>query len=672
MLQYSPKIITDSLVMCLDASQNKSYPTDLPVKNGLVMWMDAADDTTFSYSSGTTVSQWRDKSGFNYHMVPVSAGPTRNAFLNSRKVIACTTSQQIWNSAINLSTSIYTIFGVTRLTGATNNRVLTTQYVASAGGNWLLGHWGGYVNQYYAEGWVAGPYGTAANTAWNIFMGDWSGSSTDLANLYTNGTAIATNSNGASAGPIGLGINVNSETSTCEAAEIIVFNRVLSATERKQVNTYLGQKWGISNTDRSIVDLSNNNNNGLLGNGTVANMPEYDYYNKGALSFSQSLNDTVLTPLPITATPALSNFTYEVWTKLNRFPPIVSPPNVYGVTYRAGFLFGASYYGGAGLLWVGDTNGNAFYLYAFIRGTDAYRETNAYSFNTNQYYHCVMVNNYGANKLQLYINGTLYSEVATATSQYDASNASAAGNIGISKAQIGGGGTANYSHYDGVVPVARIYNKALSAAEVLQNYEAQKSKFANTIIQQGLVLNLDAGNPYSYAGAGTAWYDVSGNTKDFIIDGSGITYNSGGYFNLADGGATRTATITNSITCTVIVWIRTTDTQALTFKGNNSGSFYLAAYYVGSGFYSDNCGSPTYWIDTVSVSNPNPTYLDGNWHMWEMKNVNFSSWTTYEFNRYGGFTFGNGAVGQIMIYDRNLSSTESLQIYNATKGRFGL
>ena len=99
MLQYSPKIVTDSLVMCLDASNNKSYPTDLPVKNGLVMWMDAADDTTFSYSSGTTVSQWRDKSGLNYHMVRVSAGPTRNAFLNSRKVIACTTSQQIWNSA---------------------------------------------------------------------------------------------------------------------------------------------------------------------------------------------------------------------------------------------------------------------------------------------------------------------------------------------------------------------------------------------------------------------------------------------------------------------------------------------------------------------------------------------------------------------------------------------
>jgi hypothetical protein len=126
---YSPKIITDSLVMCLDPSQNKSYPTtDLPVKGGLVMWMDAADDSTFSYSSGTTVSQWRDKSGFNYHMVPVSAGPTRNAFLNSRKVLAFTNTQDIQNLSIDLRTSAYSVFVVDRYTSPSSGtgRILTS------------------------------------------------------------------------------------------------------------------------------------------------------------------------------------------------------------------------------------------------------------------------------------------------------------------------------------------------------------------------------------------------------------------------------------------------------------------------------------------------------------------------------------------------------------------
>jgi len=123
-LQYSPKISTDGLVLCLDPGNNKSLPSyTLPVKGGLVMWMDAADDSTFTYSSGTTVSQWRDKSGSGYHMVPVSAGPTRNSFLNSRKTITITNAQQIGNLSINLSTSPNTVFVVSRLTGGANGRV---------------------------------------------------------------------------------------------------------------------------------------------------------------------------------------------------------------------------------------------------------------------------------------------------------------------------------------------------------------------------------------------------------------------------------------------------------------------------------------------------------------------------------------------------------------------
>jgi hypothetical protein len=225
------------------------------------MWMDAADDTTFSYSSGATVSQWRDKSGFNYHMVPKVNGPTRSVFLNSRKVLAFTAVQTIGNDVIDLSSTTSTVFVVSRYTSGTNQRVLTCN-LDSGGGNWLLGHWGGYVNQYYAEGWVS--YQVYGNdTVWRVYMGDYSGppagANTDLANIYSNGTAIVTNSTAASGGLRKLGINYYSnETSTCEVAEIIVFNRVLSATERKQIHTYLGQKWGISNTDRCVFDLSGN------------------------------------------------------------------------------------------------------------------------------------------------------------------------------------------------------------------------------------------------------------------------------------------------------------------------------------------------------------------------------------------------------------------------------
>ncbi len=429
--------------------------------------------------------------------------------------------------------------------------------------------------------------------------------------------------------------------------EILVFNRGLSDTELKQVNTYLGQKWGISNTDRSIVDLSNNNNNGLFGNATVANMPDYDFYNKGALTFNGSSDEVNFGDvIKFTST---QNFTLEVW--VNYLPNATSYVPLLSKEDSPGFGYA---------LKVDETY--SYQPYLIITGTtNAYRYANV-NINDGVWHHIVGVAKASSTTIDMYVDGVLINGIANIPSW--------AGTATTNALRLG----KNYgsAFFKGKLSNSKIYNKALSATEISQNYQAQKSKFANTIVQSGLVLNLDAGNNYSYAGAGTTWYDVSGNTKDFIIDGSGITYNSGGYFTLADGGITRSATITNSTTCTVVVWIRTTDTQALIFRGNNLNTHYLAAYNPSDAFYSANCGTPTYWIDTISVANPNPTYLDGNWHMWEMKNVNFSSWTSFEFNKYGSYTFGNGAVGQIMIYDRNLSSGESLQIYNATKGRFGL
>jgi hypothetical protein len=636
---YSPKIITDNLVLCLDPSHNKSYPfSTLPVNGGLIMWMDAADDSAFSYSSGTTVSQWRDKSGSNYHMVPVSAGPTRNAFLNSRKVLAFTTSQQIWNSSINLVNSAYTVFCVTRLTGTTNSRVLSTQYTGAAGTNWLLGHWGGYVNQYYAEGWVA--YATyAADAIWRIYMGDWSGTSTDLANCYSNGTAIATNDSGAQAGPLGLGINIfASETSTCEAAEIIVFNRVLSTQERRLIHTYLGQKWGILNTDRSIIDLSGNGYNGLLGNGTTTNMPIYDYYNKGALRFDGTDDYVVATVSNITASS-----TVAMWIKSSSYNNKI-PLSIDGDAYSSGPNI---YFTSNVINWnTGDGAANPF-------SNSSYPDSN---------WHYIVVTNDAATNAKLYIDGVL---IGTAT--YKSTLSTGSNNFWLGRFH----GDNNYT-INANIAAAQIYSKVLSASEIRQVYEMQKTKFLNTIVQDGLVLNLDAANPSSYSGAGSTWYDVSGNGYDFTLAASGITWNSGGYFSLADGAATRSSSVTSSSTCTIVVWLRTTDTQALLFKGNNNDAYYIAAYYPGQGFYSNNAGSPTYWIDLNSVSDPSSTYLDNRWHMWEIKNVNLSSWTLFEFNKYAGFTFGNGAVGMIMIYNKSLSSAESLRNYNATKGRFGI
>ena len=194
------------------------------------------------------------------------------------------------------------------------------------------------------------------------------------------------------------------------------------------------------------------------------------------ITFNQPSNYTIATNIPITSLPALSDFTFEIWFNPTAYPT-VAPANQYNNTTRCGVLFGATYYCGTALYWYGNSSGNAFTIYSYIRGTDSYRTTAGYNLTLNKYHHLVLVHSYTAGKLRLYVNGTLYSEVQGATAQYDSNLTGTAGNIGVSKAQVDGGGEANYSHITGQVGEAKIYTKALSSDEVSQNYYRSKSRY---------------------------------------------------------------------------------------------------------------------------------------------------------------------------------------------------
>ena len=676
-LQYSPKIVQDSLVMCLDASQNKSYPAaDLPVKNGLVMWMDAADDTTFSYSSGATVSQWRDKSGFNYHMVPKSGGPTRTAILNSRKALAFTTSQTIGNNTIDLSTSANSVFVVSRLTGTTNNRVLTCNLDAS-GNNWLLGQHGSTANDYYAEGWVYDAASPVDVTSWKIFMGDWSGPSTDLANFYTNGTALATNSTAASQGPKYLGVNYYSgETSTNEVAEIIVFNRVLTTAERRLIHTYLGQKWGISNTDRSIVDLSNNNNHGLLGgvagSQVVADMPLFDVYNKGALKLDGSTdyiaveNATSLNPTTVTV---------SIWVKRNGYQ-----------SQTANYL--RRNYNDAYAILSSPTDDSS--LRFRIHNGTTYPESPTTTLALNEWTN--IVGTYDLANIKIYKNGVFVGQTAH-TSAISYSSADTTLTIGRDDPIAGRYMNANYGS-------VLIYSRALSAAEVLQNYEAQKSKFANTIVQQGLVLNLDAGNPYSYAGAGATWYDVSGNNYNGTLIGSpaytsnnngGIIFDSNAKYGTLPTSGLAFGTGQFAIEAWIFSTAAVTNNIIYASQSSNVAGFIALYYANGSGFALTDFNavgvrtttthqtavSQNTWYHVVGVRNASNQYIVYVNGVVSTTNATSSATLSASAPQIASnpATTGErftGTMASLRLYTRQLSAAEVLQNYNATKGRFGL
>jgi hypothetical protein len=501
-------------------------------------------------------------------------------------------------------------------------------------------------------------------------MGDWSGSSTDLANFYINGTAYATNNTAASAGPNKLGINYYSiQTSTCEAAEIIVFNRVLSTAERRLVDTYLGQKWGISNTDRSVFDLSNNNYNGLFGNGTVANMPLYDYYNNGTVKFDGS-NDYITTGVSGIVPTSTTAYTVSVWCYRNT---------------------NNSSYKELLAQWTTANSGNSFYFgfqNSDVRFTDNWNPiTVAGAGNTNVWMNLVGV--YTVSNAYIYLNGSL---AATKGSGFTYT--------GTGPLIIGRQGELDAEYFDGNISNVLIYNRALSATEVSQNYEAQKSRFANSIVQQGIILNLDAGNPFSYAGAGTTWFDVSGNSYNGTLIGSpsytsnnngGIIFDSNAKYGTLPTSGLAFGTGQFAIEVWVYSTAAVTNNVIYASQSSNVAGFVALFYPSGLGFSLTDFNSvgvrtttthqtavsQNTWYHVVGIRNASNQYIVYVNGVASTTNATATTSLTTAAPQIASnpATTGErftGTIASLRLYNRSLSADEVLQNYNATKGRFGL
>ena len=219
--------------------------------------------------------------------------------------------------------------------------------------------------------------------------------------------------------------------------------------------------WPNTNTTRSntqaIQDLARRN---------IITATNLTYATGGSFSFVRANSPTIATNLPVTSLPALSNFSLSVWLNITALPSVAN---------NNGVIFGATYYSGTAIYWY--SNGSTFTIYGYIRGNDAYRVTSSYTIPLNTVHHIVLTNNNSAGTLNLYVNGALFSSVATATQQYNSSLTADAGNIGVNKPQVDGGGENVYTYFTGSVYSAAIHNKALSPQEVQQNFNALRGRY---------------------------------------------------------------------------------------------------------------------------------------------------------------------------------------------------
>jgi hypothetical protein len=216
-----------------------------------------------------------------------------------------------------------------------------------------------------------------------------------------------------------------------------------------------------------------------------------------------------------------------------------------------------------------------------------------------------------------------------------------------------------------------------------------------SIVTDGLVFCVDAGNPRSYSGSGTTWFDISGNGFNSTLT-NGPVYTSGvnGYFtfdgvNDFSSVPINSAFNTPSVTYEVWAYLQTIDdrhilyvnwagnslevnsNRSVVMYNNSAGGVQLGASTLAGAINWDT------WNHFVGVYDDGAqalyTYVNGTLLATRMSTPS----TVYSVGTHAisGVAFGgevNGRISVVRHYNIALSATQILQNFNALRGRYGI
>jgi hypothetical protein len=216
------------------------------------------------------------------------------------------------------------------------------------------------------------------------------------------------------------------------------------------------------------------------------------------------------------------------------------------------------------------------------------------------------------------------------------------------------------------------------------------------IVTTNLSMFLDAGNASSYPGSGTAWTDLSGNSRNGTLT-NGPTYTS------ADGGAIVFDGTNDFVQCsgsitataaTFVTWMRRNGPQGnfdgilysrgsvatgISFFGTTNKISYTWNDAVNTWSWDSGLTIPdlTWCMIAVSVTSTTATaYLCQSSGITSATNTVSHTSTTLDDIKIGrdevDIRYFNGRIATAMIYDRALSADEITQNFNALRGRYGL
>lgn len=296
---------------------------------------------------------------------------------------------------------------------------------------------------------------------------------------------------------------------------------------------------------------------------------------------------------------------------------------------------------------------------------------------------------YDGSNARLYIDGIL----ATTTSYTTDPVYPGSGNLNM---KLGAWGYPGYERYfNGNIYQASVYNRALSASEILNLYNANRKKYVPTenISTDGLILHIDPSINTCYPGTGTTIYDISSNAYvASLVNGTSYSNNRTGalYFDGAnDYVQFYNAIISGTQDFTIESWVYNTKTPAGTngsdgtvFANYSAGNLQLFYGYQYTGLWLNNNSAytpspqviyqygPVQLTATRSGSNLS-IYLDGNLVDTGSSADTAGTTTNYRMGaNSGGTERFIGYIYNLKIYNRALPQSEIINNYNALKNRY--
>jgi len=402
------------------------------------------------------------------------------------------------------------------------------------------------------------------------------------------------------------------------------------------------------NAGSVAADASAYGNNGTISGATWNSTGK----NGSGLNFD-GVNDYILVPHSTSLDNIRSELTIEAWVKpigttSGSYEGIVQKNN--GGDPSQGTAYGL-------VINYDDAYFRSFLSAEYSAGGRSVRSANAVPLN--QWSHLVMTYNGNTNTTTLYFNG-----------QYDNSNSDAKGRINVTTTEVYIGQRSGW-YFNGTIDEVAIYNQTLTAAQVLEHYNAGKAKFVewNSTGKSESALQFDG-------------------SRTFVNTTLSIPYTS-----------------MNAYGITYSAWVKTTKSaaQAIVYQDSGSGCGYmcLGGISIGSAGLSGKAMMQVYNnTDYVFASSSN-TINNGQWHhvvgTYDSINKNISlfvdgqlSASKYVATVYsmpskdvliGAFSensvvrglpsgwFFNGTIDEVMIANRSLSAAEVLAQYNAGKAK---